>query len=211
MTTPPDGGQPGEEQGPLVVAFNPVPSAARVARHQATRFRLAVEALFVVVLGGLLWAIASDSFNLTTVMWMLGAWVVLFVVLFVIQNVRLHAARKDLLGVGEGPVLCVGPEGVAVRRELRVAGVDRRMLSDLPGMPGGSVMDVIEWSDLVSVRVAGSSLGNGPTLTVSASDGGRWDIPLSWMDTRLPVIDGAVVRWSRGRARVDSGDLDAAA
>lgn len=95
--------QPTEEPLRLVVAFNPVPSASRVAHHHATRFRLAVQAFIVVVIGGLLWALTADAFQLSTVMWMLGAWVVLFLVLFVIQNLRLHAARKDLLDVGRGP------------------------------------------------------------------------------------------------------------
>ena len=89
--------QPAEDPGRLVVAFNPVPSASRVAHHHATRFRLAVQALVVVIIGGLLWALTADAFELSTVMWMFGAWVVLFLVLFVIQNLRLHAARKDLL------------------------------------------------------------------------------------------------------------------
>ena len=99
--------QPAEDPGRLVVAFNPVPSASRVAHHHATRFRLAVQALVVVIIGGLLWALTADAFELSTVMWMFGAWVVLFLVLFVIQNLRLYAARKDLLDVGEGPALIV--------------------------------------------------------------------------------------------------------
>ena len=78
--------QPTEEPLRLVVAFNPVPSASRVAHHHATRFRLAVQAFIVVVIGGLLWALTADAFQLSTVMWMLGAWVVLFFGLFVIQQ-----------------------------------------------------------------------------------------------------------------------------
>ena len=54
--------QPTEEPLRLVVAFNPVPSASRVAHHHATRFRLAVQAFIVVVIGGLLWAALLRKF-----------------------------------------------------------------------------------------------------------------------------------------------------
>lgn len=53
--------QPTEEPLRLVVAFNPVPSASRVAHHHATRFRLAVQAFIVVVIGGLLWALTAGD------------------------------------------------------------------------------------------------------------------------------------------------------
>ncbi|AGJ76816.1 hypothetical protein PALO_00940 [Cutibacterium avidum 44067] len=183
-----------------MVAFNPVPSASRVAHHHATRFRLAVQALVVVIIGGLLWALTADAFELSTVMWMFGAWVVLFLVLFVIQNLRLHAARKDLLDVGEGPALIVNSDGLSVRRILRTGEDD----SVAP------TMDEIGWKDMTSIKVGGSSIGSGPGLVVHADDDRQWEVPLSWLDCPPADIDAAVSTASRGRVRVEQAGVDTA-
>nr|WP_290126351.1 hypothetical protein [Cutibacterium avidum] len=192
--------RPAEDPVRLVVAFNPVPSASRVAHHHATRFRLAVQALVVVIIGGLLWALTADAFELSTVMWMFGAWVVLFLVLFVIQNLRLHAARKDLLDVGEGPALIVNSDGLSVRRILRTGEDD----SVAP------TMDEIGWKDMTSIKVGGSSIGSGPGLVVHADDGRQWEVPLSWLDCPPADIDAAVSTASRGRVRVEQAGVDTA-
>ena len=192
--------RPAEDPVRLVVAFNPVPSASRVAHHHATRFRLAVQALVVVIIGGLLWALTADAFELSTVMWMFGAWVVLFLVLFVIQNLRLHAARKDLLDVGEGPALIVNSDGLSVRRILRTGEDD----SVAP------TMDEIGWKDMTSIKGGGSSIGSGPGLVVHADDGRQWEVPLSWLDCPPADIDAAVSTASRGRVRVEQAGVDTA-
>ncbi|HCW41166.1 MAG TPA: hypothetical protein DGM18_01145, partial [Cutibacterium acnes] len=108
-----------------------------------------MQAFIVVVIGGLLWALTADAFQLSTVMWMLGAWVVLFLVLFVIQNLRLHAARKDLLDVGEGPALIVCSRGLLLRRALRCESEG----------PVATSMDEVRWDDVSAVKVGGSSIG----------------------------------------------------
>lgn len=192
--------RPAEDPVRLVVAFNPVPSASRVAHHHATRFRLAVQALVVVIIGGLLWALTADAFELSTVMWMFGAWVVLFLVLFVIQNLRLHAARKDLLDVGEGPALIVNSDGLSVRRILRTGEDD----SVAP------TMDEIGWKDMTSIKVGGSSIGSAPGLVVHADDDRQWEVPLSWLDCPPADIDAAVSTASRGRVRVEQAGVDTA-
>lgn len=192
--------QPVEDPGRLVVAFNPVPSASRVAHHHATRFRLAVQALVVVIIGGLLWALTADAFELSTVMWMFGAWVVLFLVLFVIQNLRLHAARKDLLDVGEGPALIVDSDGLSVRRILRTGEEDF----------AAPTMDEISWKDMASIKVGGSSIGSGPGLVVHADDGRQWEVPLSWLDCPPADIDAAVSIASGGRVCVEQAGVDTA-
>ena len=192
--------RPAEDPVRLVVAFNPVPSASRVAHHHATRFRLAVQALVVVIIGGLLWALTADAFELSTVMWMFGAWVVLFLVLFVIQNLRLHAARKDLLDVGEGPALIVNSDGLSVRRILRTGEDD----SVAP------TMDEIGWKDMTSIKVGGSSIGSGPGLVVHADDDRQWEVPLSWLDCPPADIDAAVSTASGGRVCVEQAGVDTA-
>lgn len=192
--------RPAEDPVRLVVAFNPVPSASRVAHHHATRFRLAVQALVVVIIGGLLWALTADAFELSTVMWMFGAWVVLFLVLFVIQNLRLYAARKDLLDVGEGPALIVNSDGLSVRRILRTGEDD----SVAP------TMDEIGWKDMTSIKVGGSSIGSGPGLVVHADDDRQWEVPLSWLDCPPADIDAAVSIASGGRVCVEQAGVDTA-
>ncbi|KXA67016.1 hypothetical protein KJZ00_08325 [Cutibacterium avidum] len=159
-----------------------------------------MQALVVVIIGGLLWALTADAFELSTVMWMFGAWVVLFLVLFVIQNLRLHAARKDLLDVGEGPALIVNSDGLSVRRILRTGEDD----SVAP------TMDEIGWKDMTSIKVGGSSIGSGPGLVVHADDGRQWEVPLSWLDCPPADIDAAVSTASRGRVRVEQAGVDTA-
>ena len=192
--------QPTEGPPHLVVAFNPVPSASRVAHHHATRFGLAVQALIIVVIGGLLWTLTADAFKLSTVMWMLGAWVVLFVVLFVIQNLRLHAARKDLLDVGEGPALIICPGRLLLRRALRLRSKESTATS----------MDEVRWDDLSAIKVGGSSIGSGPGLVVHADDSRQWEVPLSWLDSRLADIDAAISVASGGRVRVEQDSSEIA-
>ncbi|WP_080715379.1 hypothetical protein, partial [Cutibacterium acnes] len=130
-----------------------------------------MQAFIVVVIGGLLWALTADAFQLSTVMWMLGAWGVLFLVLFVIQNLRLHAARKDLLDVGGGPALIVCSRGLLLRRALRCESEG----------PVATSMDEVRWDDVSAVKVGGSSIGSGPGLVVYADDGRQWEVPLSWL------------------------------
>ncbi|MSS46244.1 hypothetical protein FYJ43_09465 [Cutibacterium sp. WCA-380-WT-3A] len=154
---------------------------------------MAVQTLIVVIIGGLLWALTADAFKVSTVMWMLGAWVVLFVVLFVIQNVRLHAARKDLLDVGEGPALMVCSSGLYLRRALRSGSKQSTT----------TTMDEVHWDALSEVKVGGSSIGSGPSLVVNAQDGRQWDVPLSWLDSRQTDIDSAIAAASGGRIRVE--------
>ncbi|MDO4412251.1 hypothetical protein [Cutibacterium sp.] len=152
-----------------------------------------MQTLGVVIIGGLLWGLTADAFELSTLMWMLGAWVVLFLVLFIIQNLRLHAARKDLLDVGEGPALIVAPGGLSLRRMLR-AGDDDSAAPD---------MDEIGWNDVASIKVGGSSIGSGPGLVVNGHDGRQWEVPLSWLDRPPADIDAAVSTASKGQVRVE--------
>ncbi|MGK2309092.1 hypothetical protein [Cutibacterium sp. V970] len=155
-----------------------------------------MQALVVVIIGGLLWALTADAFELSTVMWMFGAWVVLFLVLFVIQNLRLHAARKDLLGVGEGPALIVTPEGLNLRRMLRTGKDD----SSAPSM------DEVDWKDMASIKVSEPSIGSGPGVVLHADDGRQWEVPLSWLDHSLTDIDAAISTASGGRVRLERPD-----
>ncbi|MDU1065141.1 hypothetical protein [Cutibacterium avidum] len=159
-----------------------------------------MQALVVVIIGGLLWALTADAFELSTVMWMFGAWVVLFLVLFVIQNLRLHAARKDLLDVGEGPALIVDSDGLSVRRILRTGEEDF----------AAPTMDEISWKDMASIKVGGSSIGSGPGLVVHADDGRQWEVPLSWLDCPPTDIDAAVSTASGGRVCVEQAGVDTA-
>ena len=105
----------------LLVAFNPVPTAGRVARFQSLRLRIVVQTLLAVAVVIVVLAIAKVDFDTTTVVWIITLWAVLLAVLWAVQAVRLRSARKDLLGIGEGTALRVDGAGVAVRTSLRLS------------------------------------------------------------------------------------------
>lgn len=191
----------------LVVAFNPVPAAGRVARHQATRWRLALEALVLVVVGTLVWAVTRNAFNVGTLVGMLIGWVVLFVVLFGIQNLRLRSARKALLSIDEGTALRVDPSGVSVRRSQRDKG-SRTSFSDVAAHPQAAELDLVRWDDVAQFAVLGTSMGAGPVLRLEDVAGHRWEVPVSWLDALPGAVDAAARAWSAGRRGLDVSGLD---
>lgn len=192
----------------MVVAFNPVPAAGRVARHQATRLRLALEALVVVVVGALIWAVSRKSFNVGTLLGMLLSWLVLFLILFVIQSLRLRSARKALLTIDEGTALRIDPAGVAVRRSLRDTRGSRAGFSDVATDPREPELDLVAWDGVSRLAVLGTSMGAGPVLRVEDDAGHRWEVALSWLDALPGTIDSAVRAWSGGRQGLDASALD---
>ncbi len=194
----------------LEVAYNPVPAAGRVARHQATRLRLALESLLIVAVVALIWAIARESFDLGTLMGMLIGWLVVFLILFIIQNLRLQAARKDLLTINEGTVLRLDPRGVAMRREQRVTGAGGAAVGfdGVPAHPQDPALDLVGWQDLAEFAVLGSGMGAGPVVRLVDADGHRWEVPVSWLDALPGAIDSAARAWSGGRTGLDVTGLD---
>lgn len=192
----------------LEVAFNPVPAAGRVARHQATRLRLALEALVVVVVGAVIWAVSRKSFNIGTLLGMLVAWLVLFLILFVIQSLRLRSARKALLTIDEGTALRIDPTGVAMRRSLRDVRGSRTSFTDVVADPGESDLDLVAWNRVGQLAVLGTSMGAGPVLRVEDDAGHRWEVALSWLDALPGTIDSAARAWSGGREGLDVSALD---
>ena len=69
--------------------------------------------------------------------------------------------------------------------------------------PVATSMDEVRWDDLSAVKVGGSSIGSGPGLVVYADDGRQWEVPLSWLDSRLADIDAAISTASGGHVRVE--------
>lgn len=194
----------------LEVAYNPVPAAGRVARHQATRLRLALQALVIAAVFALIWAIARNSFDLGTLMGMLISWLVVFIVLFTIQNLRLQAARKDLLTINEGTVLRLDSIGVAMRREQRVAARagEHGGFEGIRTHPQDAALDLVRWGDVSEFAVLGSSMGAGPVVRLIDSAGHRWEVPVSWLDSLPGAIDSAARAWSGGRTGLDVSGLD---
>ena len=60
----------------LLVAFNPVPTAGRVARFQSLRLRIVVQTLLAVAVVIVVLAIAKVDFDTTTVVWIITLWAV---------------------------------------------------------------------------------------------------------------------------------------
>ena len=58
----------------LLVAFNPVPTAGRVARFQSLRLRIVVQTHLAVAVVIAILAIAKVDFDTTTVVWIITLW-----------------------------------------------------------------------------------------------------------------------------------------
>ncbi|HEX2856671.1 MAG TPA: hypothetical protein VHO26_04200 [Propionibacteriaceae bacterium] len=169
------------------VAYNPVPTAGRVAELSARLKRS--------VLNGLL----SLAFWLVVFFWQRDrspgvAWGILVVGLLV--SLALFAgtaaawvlARRDLAGVGTGDAMVVDREGIT-------------------GIPAGGEPVRIPWEEVAGVLGRGRSLGRGPNLVVTRHDGPAWSVPLSFLDAQAGTIDNAIRVFSGGRKGVDLSEL----
>lgn len=169
------------------VAYNPVPSAARVAALSARLKRSVLNgvlslAFWVVVFWwqhdtspGLAWGI-------------LGLGVLVSLALFAGTAAAWLVARRDLAGVGTGDALVI----------------DRTGITGLaPGVPPVR----IPWEQVAAVIGRGRSLGRGPNLVVTRHDGPAWSVPLSFLDAQAGTIDNAIRVFSAGRKGVDLSEL----
>ena len=193
----------------LLVAFNPVPTAGRVARFQSLRLRIVVQTLLAVAVVIVVLAIAKVDFDTTTVAWPTPLWAVLLAVLWAVQAVRLRSARKDLLGIGEGTALRVDDAGVAVRTSLRNHGDfdDTTSAVQVAGAPEDARFDQVNWQDLTRFAVEPSH--HEPILVVEQGRGEqlqRWQVPTSWLGAAPQAIDMAAMQCSGGRQRLECVD-----
>lgn len=171
----------------LAVALTPLPTAARVSKHRSTiRWRIISAVISLAILVAVLFFLdveLSRGWIITVV----SLFVVSTVLWLVLSFVALHRAKKDLASITHG-------DGVLI---------SRRGIEFLHPTP-----ERAEWSQVESLRVAGSSLGAGPNLVMTTTDGRTAKVPMSFLDTIPSMIDSAVSAYSLGRVRLDTSDLD---
>ena len=169
------------------VAYNPVPTAARVAALSARLKRSVLNgvlslAFWVVVFWwqrdrspGLAWGI-------------LGLGLVVSLALFAGTAAAWLVARRDLAGVGTGDAIVIDADAITGIR------------------PGGGAVR-IPWEQVSAVVGRGRSLGRGPDLVIARHDGPAWSVPLSFLDAQAGTIDNAIRVFSGGRKGIDLSDL----
>lgn len=169
------------------VAFNPVPTANRVAelggRLRATIWR----SLLVAALLTAFYVWKASSLGGWSVTLLVVAWVPT-IALITWYAVKLAGARRNLAGIGTGDALVIGRAGIE-------------------GVTPGQSSERMPWGEIASVAAASGGLGREPDLVVTRHDGRRWSVPLAFLDAQVGTIDNAVRVFSGGRKGLDVTNL----
>lgn len=178
--------QPMTMPGEFRVAYNPVPTANRVARQGSLVRRTLVQSL----LGAAVWTalVWWQKDRLPAMSWWLVAGYALALVQIGWHVVRLVLARRDLAGIGTGDALIIGVGGIT-------------------GIRPGAEPVAIPWSQVGSLVGRERVGGRGPDLVITRHDGDAWSVPLSYLGVPAGTIDNAVRVFSQGRKGLDLGDL----
>ena len=169
------------------VAYNPVPSAARVAALSARVRRALIQAVVSLALWVVIfWWQRDRSAAIAWSVLVVGALVSAAVVAATVGVWLL--ARRDLSSVGSGDAIVIDRGGITGLR---------------PGTPAVQV----PWEQVAAVVGRGRSLGRGPSLVVTRHDGPEWSVPLSFLDAQAGTIDNAIRVFSGGRKGLDISGL----
>lgn len=171
----------------LVVGYNPVHTAGRMARAQTRLRRSLVTVGFIVVLNIVLWFVYGQDQGARV--FLLGAIpsAIIVIGLIVWRLIVLRSAREALADVGSGEAFRIDHGGITVIQ--------------------GDKRQPISWDTIREVKAEGSSTGSGPNFVVEHSQG-RYAVPLSFLDALPGTIDGAMRAYSGGRRGLDLSQLD---
>ena len=169
----------------LVVGYNPLPAAERVAHYQGlVRSRLIWLGIGVVLLLGL-WFWLRDELDVAQTIWLYviglafsGIWLVIAVVLYI-------AARRALDRIN-------ATQGYAVRVDtlgIEVAGTR------------------VAWPDVSTIATVRGPLGGHPRLLLRDSAGASVSVPITFLDTLPGTLDSAIRAYSRGTQWIDTSKL----
>ncbi len=169
----------------LVVGYNPLPAAERVAHYQGlVRSRLIWLGIGVVLLLGL-WFWLRDQLDVVQTIWLYviglafsGIWLVMAVVLYV-------GARRalDRINAAKGYAVRVDPQGIEVAGK-RVA-----------------------WPDVAGIATVRGPLRASARLTLRDSTGASVSVPITFLDTLPGTLDSAIRAYSRGSQWIDTSKL----
>lgn len=169
----------------LVVGYNPLPAAERVAHYQGlVRSRLMWLGIGVVLLLGL-WFWLRDQLDVVQTIWLYviglafsGLWLVIAVVLYV------RARRAlDRINATQGYAVRVDTQGIEVAGK-RVA-----------------------WPDVSTIATVRGPLGGYARLLLRDSAGASVSVPITFLDTLPGTLDSAIRAYSRGTQWIDTSKL----
>ena len=168
----------------LVVGYNPLPAAERVAHYQGlVRSRLIWLGIGVVLLLAL-WFWLRDQLDVVQTIWMFviglafsGIWLVLAIVLYL-------SARRgmDRINAIQGYAIRVDPQGIEVAGKT------------------------VAWPDVAGIATV-RTLGGQPRLTLRDTAGSTTSVPITFLDTLPGTLDSAIRAYSRGTQWIDTSKL----
>jgi hypothetical protein len=168
----------------LVVGYNPLPAAERVAHYQGlVRSRLIWLGIGVVLLLAM-WFWLRDQLDTVQTIWMFviglafsGIWLVLAIVLY------LSARRQmDKINAIQGYAIRVDPQGIEVAGKT------------------------VAWPDVAGIATV-RTLGGQPRLTLRDTAGSATSVPITFLDTLPGTLDSAIRAYSRGTQWIDTSKL----
>jgi hypothetical protein len=168
----------------LVVGYNPLPAAERVAHYQGlVRSRLIWLGIGVVLLLAM-WFWLRDQLDAVQTIWMFviglafsGIWLVLAIVLYL-------SARRglDRINAIQGYAIRVDPQGIEVAGKT------------------------VAWPDVAGIATV-RRLGGQPRLTLRDTSGSTTSVPITFLDTLPGTLDSAIRAYSRGTQWIDTSTL----
>ncbi|MGV8845255.1 hypothetical protein [Tessaracoccus sp.] len=171
----------------FAIGLTPLPTAARVTRQRsALRMRIISALVSLAVLVGIL-VFFNPGWSTGLVIGFVAVWVLTTAIWITVTAVGLHRAKRDLASIGHGDALYIDTTGIEFAHPQSVSA---------------------DWSGISALRVAGGSLGAGPSLVMEVDGRRAASIPLSFLDATPSAIDSATSAHSLGRVRVDVSGLD---
>jgi len=169
----------------LVVGYNPLPAAERVAHYQGlVRSRLIWLGIGVVLLLGM-WFWLRDQLDTAQTIWLFvlglgfsGVWLVIAIIMYL-------AARRalDRINATQGYAIKVDPQGIEVAGKT------------------------VAWPDVAGIATVRRGLGGQPRLTLRDTAGVTASVPITFLDTLPGTLDSAIRAYSRGSQWIDTSKL----
>lgn len=169
----------------LVVGYNPMPAAERVAHYQGlVRSRLIWLGIGVVLLV-LVWLWQRDQLDVgqTALLFVIGlafsgVWLVIAIALY-------FGARRslDTVNAAQGYAVRVDPQGIEVAGKAVV------------------------WPQVARIATVRGSLGGQPQLVLTDASGASASVPISYLDAMPGTLDSAIRAYSRGSQWIDTSKL----
>lgn len=168
----------------LVVNFNPIPAAERVANYHGMMRSRAIWFGVALVLCLVLYVWQRDSLSVvsTVLLFVVGlggslVWLGFAVVMW-------QLCRRSLRALGEGVAVRIGRQGIEV--------TDR----------------FVAWDQIERVSTQRGPICVGPRLTVVERGRSAYLVPLTYLDALPGTLDSALRAYSGGRVSLDVTHLD---